>query len=203
MADSHEALSESLVIHDLIADQGSAGAGAENVIPGRDNVFCIHVPLGRGHALTAMAQAKKANGKGRRGGVTGKGFLPGQVINPGGRPREVADLRALARRPTELIINNLIHVVEHGRWPNERSKVSDPVRMVAHLTLLDRGYGKPLSTAVVADLTPLPDPKTITPQMSMQEAQQLYADSLKQGERELLEGPVIDVDVEPNKEGES
>jgi hypothetical protein len=139
----------------------------------------------------------------RRGGVTGKGFLPGQVINPGGRPREVADLRALARRPTELIINNLIHVVEHGRWPNERSKVSDPVRMVAHLTLLDRGYGKPLSTAVVADLTPLPDPKTITPQMSMQEAQQLYADSLKQGERELLEGPVIDVDVEPNKEGES
>jgi hypothetical protein len=113
-------------------------------------------------------------------------------------------LRVLARRPTELIINNLIHVVEHGRWPHEKAKVSDPVRMVAHLTLLDRGYGKPIQGMVTADLTPLPDPKTIDKQMSHAEAAQAYADTIKQAEQDLgrlLEPPVIDVDVEP--EGES
>jgi hypothetical protein len=126
--------------------------------------------------------------------------MPGKSGNPGGRVREVADLRMLARQATPTIIDNLVHVVKHGRWPHEKAKVSDPVRMVAYLTLLDRGYGKPIQGMVTADLTPLPDPKTITPTMSHQEAAGMYARSIKQGERDLdnlLEGPPA-IDVEPD-----
>jgi hypothetical protein len=70
-------------------------------------------------------------------------------------------------------------------------------RIAACNSLLDRGYGRPVQGVAFTNLTPLPDPKQITPQMSMQEARQLYADSIKQAEHELLEGPderpIIDV----------
>jgi Family of unknown function (DUF5681) len=83
----------------------------------------------------------KPNAAKKRSGVTGKRFLPGQSGNPGGRPREVADLRAMAREADTAIMRNLHYVVEFGRWPDEKRRVSDQVRMVAHLTLLDRGWG--------------------------------------------------------------
>jgi hypothetical protein len=150
-----------------------------------------------------------ANGKAKKkpGGVTGRGFMPGKSGNPGGRVREVADLRVLARQATPTIINNLVHVVEHGRWPNERAKVADTVRMVAHLTLLDRGYGKPVQANLVADLTPLPAPKTITGEMTVEQAAQAYAETIhsmqleQDGVGRLLEPPAI-IDVPP-EEGES
>jgi hypothetical protein len=111
----------------------------------------------------------KANAAKKRGGVTGKGFLPGQSDNPGGRPREVADLRAMAREADPAIMRNLHYIVEFGRWPNEKRKVSDQIRMVAHLTLRDRGWGKPLQGCEVKNIPPLPL-IPITKQMTAQEA---------------------------------
>jgi hypothetical protein len=135
-----------------------------------------------------MATNGKANGKAKKlGGCTGRGFMPGKSGNPGGKVREIADLRALARQATPTIIDNLVHVVEHGRWPRDKAKVSDSVRMVAHLTLLDRGYGKPLSTAVIANLPSLDPPKQITKQMTPEEAAREYELMIKQGQQDLAQ----------------
>jgi hypothetical protein len=61
-------------------------------------------------------------------------FKPGQSGNPGGRPKEAAEVRELARRHGPDAIEKL------AEWM--RSK--DPRASVAAATaILDRGYGKP------------------------------------------------------------
>jgi len=64
-------------------------------------------------------------------------FQPGQSGNPGGRPREAAAIKALAREHTEAAIAVLVGALsdENGR-----------TRIAAAEALLDRGYGKPAQT---------------------------------------------------------
>jgi hypothetical protein len=119
--------------------------------------------------MTAKPKAKPNAAK-KRGGVTGKGFLPDQSGNPGGRPREVADLRAMAREADPAIMRNLHYIVEFGRWPDEKRRVSDQVRMVAHLTLLDRGWGKPMQGIEVKNVTQ----RTILAPLSAQECTNFF-----------------------------
>jgi hypothetical protein len=60
----------------------------------------------------------------------------GQSGNPGGRPREIAEVRDLAREHTPEAINTLAEIMN-----NKDSK--DAARVSAASALLDRGYGRP------------------------------------------------------------
>ena len=63
-------------------------------------------------------------------------FEKGQSGNPGGRPREVAEVRELAQEHTPEAISTLVEIMK-----NKDSK--DAARVAAATALLDRGYGRP------------------------------------------------------------
>jgi hypothetical protein len=73
------------------------------------------------------------------GGITGKGWLPGQSGNPGGRPKGIA---ARAREHTDKAIEVLVDGMNSD---DER------VQIAAAKEILDRGYGK--APVFTADLT--------------------------------------------------
>jgi hypothetical protein len=81
----------------------------------------------------------ESNGRTTRpGGVTGKGFLPGQSANPGGRPR------GLARRVREIVGDDgeqiAVFLLEVMHDPRQRTRD----RLEAARLLGDRGWGKPV-----------------------------------------------------------
>ncbi len=59
----------------------------------------------------------------------------GQSGNPGGRPKEVAEVRELSRQYTEEAIQTLVTLMQSAKL--ERT------RLAAASELLDRGYGRP------------------------------------------------------------
>lgn len=63
-------------------------------------------------------------------------FEKGKSGNPGGRPKEGADIRALARTHGTAAIAGLYKIASDKR-------VSASTRIMAWNSLLDRGYGKP------------------------------------------------------------
>lgn len=80
-----------------------------------------------------------ADGVENNGGVTGKGWMPGQSGNPGGRPKGIA---AIARQHTDKAVDVLVAAMDED----------DPrVRVAAAKEILDRGYGK--APVFTADLT--------------------------------------------------
>jgi hypothetical protein len=68
-----------------------------------------------------------------------KPFKKGQSGNPGGRPKEVAEVKALARAHTTTAIETLVKIAESD-------KATDAARVSACIALLDRGWGKPDKT---------------------------------------------------------
>ena len=79
-------------------------------------------------------------------------FQPGQSGNPSGRPKENAEVKALARQYTQQAIDTLGTIML-----NPDAKGSE--RVAAAQALLDRAYGKP-AQAIVGDATA--DPVQIT-----------------------------------------
>ena len=67
----------------------------------------------------------------------GRPFRKGQSGNPGGRPKEVAEVRALARKHGQAVIKKLAALL--------KSK-DERVVLGAAKELLDRGYGKSAQT---------------------------------------------------------
>ena len=63
-------------------------------------------------------------------------WVKGASGNPGGRPREVADIRKLARSRGKEAIDTL-HAIMHDE------KAPPAARIAASVALLDRGYGRP------------------------------------------------------------
>jgi hypothetical protein len=63
-------------------------------------------------------------------------FTKGKSGNPGGRPKEIADLKALARVHTELALKVLVDIIKDKQR-------SGNARVAAAREILDRGYGKP------------------------------------------------------------
>jgi hypothetical protein len=66
----------------------------------------------------------------------GKPFQKGQSGNPGGRPKEIAEVKELAREHMPAAIEALVSIMNN-------IKASDAARVSAATALLDRGYGKP------------------------------------------------------------
>jgi hypothetical protein len=63
-------------------------------------------------------------------------WVKGASGNPGGRPKELPDVRALARSRGKEAIDTL-----HGIMRDE--KAPPAARIAASVALLDRGYGRP------------------------------------------------------------
>lgn len=75
-------------------------------------------------------------------------FIKGQSGNPGGRPREIGDVRALARERTEKALLTLERVMDDMSAPPS-------ARVAAANALLDRGYGKP--TTIIENQSDAPE----------------------------------------------
>jgi hypothetical protein len=83
------------------------------------------------------------------GGVTGKGFMPGQSGNPRGRPK------GLARATRELVGEDGMALVELW-WDIARDETRrDRDRLEASRLLADRGWGKAPTYAVIKEANPL------------------------------------------------
>lgn len=67
------------------------------------------------------------------------GFQPGVSGNPGGRPKEVREVKVLARERTASAIEVLTKIMEDP-------KAAPAARVAACRELLDRGYGRPESS---------------------------------------------------------
>ena len=63
-------------------------------------------------------------------------FQPGTSGNPGGRPKGLSEVIALAREHTELAITTLVDIAQ-------QTKAAPAARVAAASALLDRGWGKP------------------------------------------------------------
>ncbi len=61
-------------------------------------------------------------------------FVKGKSGNPGGKPKGIGDMRALARCHTEKALAVLVAALESSR---------EDIRVKAADALLDRGWGKP------------------------------------------------------------
>jgi hypothetical protein len=90
-----------------------------------------------GKALEPVQSKQDTTQKPLVGGVTGKGFMPGQSGNPGGRKR------SLERRVRELVGDDGDKIASFlvGVLTSEGEKTTD--RLEAARLLMDRGWGKP------------------------------------------------------------
>ena len=78
--------------------------------------------------------------------VRGRPFQPGQSGNPGGRPKSLGTLRALARTHAAEAIAELARLAMSAK--------SETARIAAIRELLDRAYGKPTLLATDNDVVP-------------------------------------------------
>ena len=72
----------------------------------------------------------------KRGGLKRTSWKPGFCPNPGGRPKQLAHVRDLAREKTEKAIHTLVSVMDGRQSPPN-------ARVAAAVALLDRGWGRP------------------------------------------------------------
>jgi len=91
----------------------------------------------------------------RRGGITGRGFLPGHTGNPGGRPKGSRELLTLVREATHdgrTLVDFLVQVAEGKPVLGRKPTLADRMRAIE--MLLDRGWGKAIQR-IDADQSPV------------------------------------------------
>jgi hypothetical protein len=112
-------------------------------------------------------------------------FKPGQSGNPGGRPKEVAEVRELARRHTKKAIATLAEIMLD-------EKALETAGIAATNSLLDRGYGRPeLQHKISGQIN-------FAALLAEYTTQRL---AVEQGEAEVLEGDDQDSLPGPNGNG--
>jgi hypothetical protein len=102
-------------------------------------------------ALTRQAEVSPvlATRNGRTDGITGKGFMPGQSGNPGGRPK------SLAKATRALVGYDGMAIVQLW-WDIARDETRrDRDRLEASRLLADRGWGKAPACAAIEEDNPL------------------------------------------------
>ena len=70
-------------------------------------------------------------------------FKPGQSGNPGGRPKEAAEVKALARSHSKAAVEKLVDLM--------RSSADERTIIAACNSILDRGLGKPAQAIIGGD----------------------------------------------------
>jgi hypothetical protein len=110
--------------------------------------------------------------------MAGKWEKGGPSPNPGGRPKEVGDVRELAKKYTAEAVETLAKIMGSEDAP-------PAARTAAAVALLDRGYGRP-AQAVDAMLT-------VQHTVSEQAAQVLMALAERAKARKAEEARMIDV----------
>jgi hypothetical protein len=80
------------------------------------------------------------------GGVTGKGFRPGQSGNPNGKPRALLDFSAAAREHAPEYLQVLLKSLKSSNWRERHSALG---------MLLDRSFGKPVQQFTGEDGQPV------------------------------------------------
>lgn len=75
-------------------------------------------------------------------------WTKGRSGNPGGRPREVGELRALARERTKDALDTLAAIMGSPKAP-------PAARVAAAVAILDRGHGRPVQAIAGGDGGPL------------------------------------------------
>jgi hypothetical protein len=166
-----------------------------------------------GSSPAQRISVKAGDGKGRRGGVTGKGFVKGQVNNPRGRPKDLIGFRERCRERTLEIVEVMEHVFFQGTWPpspkQKPHQLSDAVRIQAGVLLVANGWGTPPNSTEIKINLPQTDAiKQINKDMTPEQAMDAYmrtvaADSQPRLEHTSDEPATIDgdfVDVTPKPE---
>jgi hypothetical protein len=97
-----------------------------------------------------MAQNSDAKAKPRG---LGRPIQKGQVLNPGGRPKEVAHVKELARQWTTEAVQTLAVIMKDESAPHS-------ARVKASESLLDRAWGKAEATVNVKDVRDVRDLST-------------------------------------------
>jgi hypothetical protein len=113
----------------------------------------------------------------------------------------MTEFRARCRERTVEIVEVMECVFFNGHWPKrgkqQSKQVTDAVRMSAGIMLVSHGWGTPPNSTDIKITLPQIDPiKQITPEMSQQEAADMYQRTLaadRQLEAPGDERPIIDV----------
>jgi hypothetical protein len=131
----------------------------------------------------------------------GHRWRKGESGNPGGRPAIVREIRDLAQAEGYNCIQTLIMIRDNPEFP--------PItRLAACNSLLDRGFGRPMTSVAIAQLPPTPT-EHVTPAMTAQEAGELYERTLRRGHYDdsgalggpqAIEGPIIDAVANKDEE---
>jgi hypothetical protein len=93
----------------------------------------------------ALPATRAQRGRGS-GGVTGKGFRPGQSGNPNGTSRALLDFSAAAREHAPEYLQALLKSLKSSNWRERHSALG---------MLLDRSFGKPVQQLTGADGQPV------------------------------------------------
>jgi hypothetical protein len=98
----------------------------------------------------------------------GRPFPAGVSGNPGGRPRGVSEIQALARSKAPRAIEILHEIAENGK--------SESARVAASVALLDRGWGK-AAQVIAGDKD---NPIQVNVEQQAQAVAMLFAKTVKQ-----------------------
>jgi hypothetical protein len=97
--------------------------------------------------------------KQRTGGVTGRGFRPGQSGNPGGRPKGLAEEVRAQIGERDLVMAMVLILrgtpEQRRKFFGDSVKVSTKDRLEAADWLGIRGHGKPKDTLAIEDAIPV------------------------------------------------